>query len=823
MPLTTRGRLAALLAAAGAVAVAGAGLAASAPLAAVSVVGAAILLFGMLAAGAVGAAWLSLVRSAPLLDGEVAIGGTRAGISIRRDHLGTPHVHASSLRDASLGLGVAMAQDRLWQMDLLRRAASGRVAEVAGADAVKLDVYARTIGFRRSAEREIDALTDEERDLLDGFVTGVNAVIDRSIGRGRAFEFALLRYRPEPWSMLDTLAIAKALGWLLSSSLEVSLLTWRISDRLGREAADRFTGPPGDAERPTPAPREIADLASLDDEYRRALGGGGSRGSNVWAVSGRHTRSGRPLLANDIHLGLEYTTRLYEARVDGGDARMSGVFIPGAPLALGGTNGTIAWGATNTGVAVSDVYLEELSEDGLSTRHDGRWEPVRESVEEIAVRGGATRRVSVRSSRHGPLISDLVPAIAAAGRRAFAVRWAGSEVGPPMTALLGIIRSATWEDFNAACDTWTVPAISFGYADADGHIGLRVAGAIPIRARSGLLPLDGTDAGTGWLGWHPSADNPRELDPTRGWLASANDRPMGAEELRDITWLPEPAYRARRIGGLLAAFVDRGRPVGLDEMAQIQRDTVSLHALELLPAMLARLDRETLSPTEESARRHLEDWNASLSVDSVAASIWEAWYRRWLASLLEDRLDPAAAALALDIPRLNPGGAPWSLADAADHRAWLTESSSEILARASFRDALSELVDRLGRDESGWGWGSLHGITWSHPAARSRLLGWLLNRGPYPAPGDAMTVNAAEFRLADPYATVLAPVSRFLVDLADAEAPRFGTHPGQSADPLSPHYDDRISEFRRGETHVTRGALDGGGRAHHLRLVPRGG
>jgi penicillin amidase len=289
-----------------------------------------------------------------------------------------------------------------------------------------------------------------------------------------------------------------------------------------------------------------------------------------------------------------------------------------------------------------------------------------------------------------------------------------------------------------------------------------------------------------------------------------------------VTWLPEPPYRSGRIRALLQSFTDRGRPVGLDEMAQIQRDTISLHAVELLPRMLGRLESETLPPSLASARRHLEDWNGNLSVDSVAASLWEAWYRRWLSALLEERLAPAIAALALDVPRLNPGGVPWALADAPDHAAWLNGASSETLARAALAAAVGELTDRLGSDESRWNWGSLHRVTWSHPAARSRVLGWLLDRGPYPSPGDAMTVNAAEFRLTAPYDTALLPVSRMLIDLGAPDVPRFGTHPGQSSDPLSPHYDDRIAEFRRGETHVTSTTLEPSETAHHLRLVPRG-
>ena len=798
---------------------AGGWLAIATQVAALTVLGAGVAVLGVSGFAVLAAALVWLARSRPRLDGEVRLPGLGHPVTIRRDALGTPHVEAADHHDAAFGIGVAMAQDRLWQMDLLRRAASGRLAEVAGPDAADLDAYARTIGLGRIAEAELALLAADERQLLEGFASGVNAVIDGRVG-GLPFEFRLLRYRPQRWEVSDSLAIAKALGWLLSSSLEASALEGKLTERIGSDAAALLFGRPSNAPaRPNEGVTWDAAL-ELDRRLRHALGGPSrGAGSNAWAVAGSRTRSGAPILANDIHLGLEYTLRLYEARVDGGTLHVSGLFVPGAPLPVTGTNGRIAWGATNTGAAVSDLYVEEVSDDGESARYGAAWEPLGSITEEIAVRGRRARRLTVRFSRHGPIVSDLVRAAAPAAGRALSIRWAGAETGPAAAALLRIAQASDWDEFNAACDRWTVPATTFVYADREGHVGMRVAGALPARPRVGLLPLDGTDRRCEWHGYLPPSANPRLLDPPNGWVATANNAPVGEDYPYPVTWLPEPPYRIRRIAEVLDRLVDRGA-VGQQEMAQLQRDTVSVQALELLPLLAASLDRAALSPLESDALRHLDDWNGNVSVESVAATIWEAWYQHWLVGLLRERLAPDELALALEIPRLNPGPVPWALADRPALDAWCVRTPPEEVARRSFAAAIDWLRQERGRDPSDWDWGALHRARWRHPAGRSRAMGWLLNRGPYAVPGDAVTVNAAEFRLSRPYEVILVPASRALFDLGEPDAPRFSTHPGQSGDPLSPHYDDRLSEFRRGETHVTPVQLRDSDTRHLLRLVP---
>ena len=820
----TRSRLTALAVGGAAIALAGGIAIAAAPFAGVAILGAGLVVAGVAVLVAVATAWAWLSRSNPMLDGEVRLAGITSRVTIRRDELGTPHIAAESLRDAGFGLGVVMAQDRLWQMDLLRRAAAGRLAEVAGPEALSVDAYARTIGLRRSAEADEPRLGEDERELLRAFSAGVNAVIGGRLG-GIPFEFRLLRYAPEAWTVADSLSIAKALGWLLSSSLEASILAWRLTERIGPElAAMLFDAPPSVAA--GPAGPGLDRLADLEKTLRETIAGPATAaGSNVWAVSGSHTRSGKPILANDVHLGNEYSLRFYEARVTCTAFEVSGLFVPGGPLAVAGTNGTIAWGPTNTGVALSDVYIEELSDDGTRARHGDSWEEIVTDVEEISVRGASARRLEVRRTRHGPIVSDLVPSAAPREGTALSLRWAGRELASPAPALLGIGRARDWESFNAACDAWTVPATTLGYADGDGHIGLRVAGAIPARPRTGLLALDGTDPSMEWDGFLPASENPRVLDPPEGWIASANDAPAtpatpaAPGSTTPVTWLPEPPYRLRRIREMLSALVERGRSLTEVEMMLVQRDTLSAQALELLPRMVADLDRAALDPAETEALRHLEDWNGNVTVDSVAASIWEAWYQRWLVRLLEERLEPSEVAQALEMPRLNPGHIPWSLADRESLAAWCRDEPAALLT-ASFREAVGGLARERGRDPSGWDWGSVHTATWTHPAAGSRVLAWLLNRGPFAVPGDAMTVNAGEFRLSKPYAAILMPISRMVIDLGAPESPRFSTHPGQSGHPLSPHYDDRLSEFRRGESHVTQADPEPARVRHTLTLVP---
>jgi penicillin amidase len=751
------------------------------------------LILSVLLAIAIGA-FLHLRRSLPLTDGEIRLAGLEAQVEILRDENGIPHLFARSTADVYFALGFVHAQDRLWQMETSRRIGSGRIAEIAGPGALEIDRLLRTLGLRRSAEANFLRFDAETKRLLAAYAAGVNAFL--ATDPVLPPEFWIARLKPEPWTPVDSVLWTKVMALDLGGNWRNELLRLQLARRLPLERVQEFIPPyPGDA------PLAIRELKSLYGEAPvtpAAPGSGG--GSNSWVAAGSRTASGKPLLANDPHLPLTAPPVWYFAHLSAPGLDVIGATLPGVPGVIVGRNDRLAWGFTNMGPDVQDLYLEKVQVDGRYLAPDG---PREFSIvkETIKVKGAADDELAVRISRHGPVVSD-VQRVAPPPGDVLALAWTAlAEDDLTMQSVFRVGLARDWAGFLAAARDYQAPQQTITYADTDGNIGFIAPGRVPIRKPAndlkGLAPAPGWDARYDWTGFIPYDELPRVLNPSSGLVASANQKilPPGYRHFITSEW--QAPYRAARMAELLAATPKHTR----ESFARMQMDIVSPAVRELLPRLLAT---PAATPQAKDALAQLASWDGTMAADRPEPLIVVAWWRELTRAIYADELGPAFATSWSTRAQFVAG----VLADRNGQGRWCddittarTETCSEILA-ASLERALADLRKRYGDDPKRWRWGDAH-AAWSRHRPFSRVR-WL---APFfdirvPTPGDAYTLNVGQSDFADesdPYSSRHAPSLRAIYDLGDPQASVFIHSAGQSGNPLSRHYADFAPRWVRGE------------------------
>ncbi|MCX7960014.1 MAG: penicillin acylase family protein [Burkholderiales bacterium] len=745
------------------------------------------------------AAYLYLLRSLPQTRGDIRLAGLGGPVEVLRDRYGIPHIHAQSLTDAVFALGFVHAQDRLWQMEINRRIAAGRLSEVVGPAGLETDRFLRTLGIRRAAEANLNALDEETRSLLRAYADGVNAFL--ATDPVLPVEFWLTGVRPEPWTPADSIAWVKMMAWDLGGNWRSEVLRMRLAKTLPLSRIHQFLPPyPGES------PPEIADLKALYGSLERGAvqiaedlvrlvasapgADGDSLGSNNWAVSGERSASGKPLLANDPHLGLTAPPVWYFAHLSAPGVNVIGATLPGVPAVVLGRNDRIAWGFTNTGPDVQDLYLEKLDAAGNYLAPDGP-RPFRVVEETIRVKGAEPERLRVRISRHGPVISDVSRPAAEAAPRGYAVALAWTALAEDdrtMQAAIKIARARDWESFLEAARDFHTPQQNMVYADVEGNIGFVAAGRVPVRKPEndlkGMAPAPGWLAKYDWAGYIPFEELPRAFNPPSGAIVTANHRITPQGYARFITSEWQPPYRAERIRALLEASPKHT----VESFARIQADVLSLAMRELLPRLLAA------RPRSEEARRALASlatWDGTMASDRPEPLIAWGWWRELARAIYADELADAFRANWRERARflakvLSGEAAEWC----DDVRTAAVETCEEQLA-VSLEAALSDLKKRYGEDMKAWRWGRAHEARHEHrPLGRQPLLARLFDIA-VPSPGDAYTVNVGRSNFNDearPFANRHAASLRAIYDLADPERSLFIHSGGQSGNVLSPHY-----------------------------------
>jgi penicillin G amidase len=717
---------------------------------------------------------------------------------IRRDAWGVPHVFAATDEHLFFAFGYAMAQDRLFQLDYLRRKGSGTLAEVLGPEGLPLDTIARTVGFRRIARGQWERLPEETRALLTAFTRGINALLDESRER-LPIEFDLLDYEPLPWSPVDSLAIAVELRYYLTVRFPVIVVPELAKRTLGEGSLyEAFLQGEADDECILPSGAHKTAGNGLDPVGRQMNGPVGwpvgdpheGQGSNNWVVGGRRTRSGKPLVASDPHIAFAAVSCWYEAHLSGGSFEVVGTGYAGIPALIFARTPRLAWGVTNNICSQRDLYQERTDPAHPGAfLYDGEWEPTHEIVEEIRVRGGASVQKRVRFSRNGPIVDEILPE-AARGTGPVALRWLGATDCSWLTSLLALDRAKSVDEARAALRGWRVPTWSLVFGDVEGHIGYQAAGQIPIRRvwERGYRP--GWDPRHQWDGLIPFEGMPRMADPERGWIATANNRPAPDDYPYPLSGTWSSGHRARRVRQML-----EGKPViGREDVVEMHQDVLSLRAVECLPRLLTWLRARlragwSIGFEAVTAIAQLEAWDCRMEPDRTGAAIFTVFFQRFCRAVVDERFQPEAAELL--------AGAAAGLASALlaeDRVGWFAEGRRDAALARAFLETAEELTGRLGPDPASWTWGRLHQIQLRHVLSGRGDLGQILDRGGVPVRGDGVTVCNTGY---DPnYMAPMGANYRLIADLASSPPALWAVDAqGQSGHPGSAHYGDQLAEW----------------------------
>lgn len=752
----------------------------------------------------------------PVVTGTVRVPGLGAGVEIVRDRWGVPHVFAASDEDAYFGLGWATAQDRLFQIDLTRHVAQGRLSELFGEQTVKADRLFRTVDFAGLGRRMLAGSRPEARAAFDAYCRGVNAYV-ATLGGRRPVEFGLLGHEFEPATPEDFVGVLGYMTWGLNMSWHFDPLYERLASKLGEErVADLFPWTRGGVPSVHPEPVRTADLALFDlapEEEALLATIPTLRASNNWVVGPSRSASGKPILANDPHLSHGLPGIWYEAQIKGGTVDVIGVTVPGLPFVVIGHNRDIAWGFTNVMQDAADFFVEKLDPSRPDeVMYRGEWVKIATRQETIQVKGGRAVPLTIRRTPHGPLVGDLLPG----ETRALSYQWtlAAAEQASEVDGFFALNRARNWEEFRGALSRFGAVAQNAVYADREGHIGLQTTGAYPrfLGRDDGLRFRRGWDGSEEWQGFHPFSDNPATFDPPQGFLASANNSTVAAPSPFYISFQWEPADRILRIRELLQSK----EKLSIEDMKKMHVDRTLVSARELTPLLLAAFEAKRPSfPAAQSAVDLLRGWDGEMRADLPAPAIFAAFYRRLFYELFEDELgtDLAKAYRA----KANVSAIMIRAVTSRTESPWFdrqdtpeVEGRDDIL-RSALEKGVGDLVGALGGESRSWTWGRLHTLEMQHPLGKGgRLLALYFNRGPFPMDGHTSTVNKAEFAEED-FRVLHGPSMRQITDLSDIGSALAVLPGGQSGIPASPHYDDLLALWRKGEYHpfpMDRDAVD---------------
>ncbi|WP_031068994.1 penicillin acylase family protein [Streptomyces sp. NRRL S-118] len=866
---------------------------------------------------------VSTVRASfPQTTGTLDVEGLSAPVDVKRDQYGIPQIYASTDEDLFRAQGYVHAQDRFWEMDVRRHMTAGRLSEMFGKSQVDADAFLRTLGWHRVAQEEYDKkLSPDTKKYLQAYADGVNAYLKGKEGRDVSLEYAALAfsndYTIEPWTPVDSVAWLKAMAWDLRGNMQEeidrSLMHSRLSEKqikdlypaypydlhqpvVGKGAVDEATGKfdpsaeasgssgssagsqgsqgsqgsSGAAGTPQGAAQGFqTQLSALSDSLERipALLGpnGNGIGSNSWVVSGKYTTTGKPLLANDPHLAPQLPSLWYQMGLhcrsvsDKCRYDVAGYTFSGMPGVIIGHNQDIAWGFTNLGADVSDLYLQKVSDKGY--QYGGKEVPFTVRTETIKVAGGGSRTITVRTTNNGPLVSDRNNELEKVGEKApvttpapdrgdgyaVALRWTALDPGKSMDAVFKLNRAKDFDEFRRAARDFEVPAQNLVYADAkgaEGHIGYQAPGRIPVRAKGhdGTMPAPGWDPKYRWeKDPVPFDELPYEQDPQRGYIVTANQAVIDAEKYpHALTQDWGYGSRSQRINDLIELKIKDGGKISTDDMRTMQMDNSSEIAKMLTPYLL-KIDVSDDAYVRE-AQQLLEGWDYTQAADSGAAAYFNAVWRNVLKLAFGDKLPkelrvkgecinvrPADSTGPIDeqnrlVRECGQRDAESAQPDGGDRwyevvrpllknekSEWWQSPANRIdegtttrdqLLRRAMIDARWELTSKLGKDVNSWSWGRLHQLTLKNQTLGTEGPGFLqamLNRGPWNLAGGEAAVNATGWNAAGGYGVVWVPSMRMVVNVGDWDKSRWINLTGASGHAYSAHYTDQTDKWAKGE------------------------
>ncbi|WP_369223245.1 penicillin acylase family protein [Streptomyces sp. R39] len=867
-----------------------------------------VLVLAVLGGVFYGAYWsVSTVRaSLPQTKGSITLDGLAGPVTVKRDGYGIPQIYASTDEDLFMAQGYVQAQDRFYEMDVRRHMTAGRLSEMFGKSQVKADEFLRTLGWDRVAKEEYDTkLSAATKKYLQAYSKGVNAYLQGKNGKDISLEYAALGfvndYKPEQWTPVDSVSWLKAMAWDLRGNMQDEIDRALMTSRLGPQQIkdlypdypysrnkaivqqgqyDEVTktfqsgsasgsgsstttgGSSATSSAGSALTSQLEGLYNVLDGVPTAVGVNGQGiGSNSWVVGGDYTITGKPLLANDPHLsaslpsvwyqmGLHCTTISSKCQYD-----VTGYTFAGMPGVIIGHNADIAWGMTNSGVDVTDLYLEKLSGDGYL--YDGKTKPFTTRTETIKVAGGASKEIVIRQTADGmPLLSDRDDELVQVGKRAtvdtaapdrgdgygIALRWTALDPGTTMDAVFALDKASDWDSFRQAAAQFDVPSQNLIYADTKNNIGYTLPGKIPTRssADDGSIPAPGWDSKYRWTGFIKQDELPYEYNPKRGYIVTANQAVIDKDKY-PYTLTTDWGYgtRSQRITDLIESKIKDGGKISTDDMRQMQTDTSSEIAKLLVPRLLKiNLDDKDV----RAAQKLLEGWDYTQDADSAAAAYFNAVWRNILKlafgnklpkelrvkgqCLWVDKVDSTGPVDEdtkvrecgeRDADQAQPdGGDRWfevvrNLMEKPNSDWWKTpagvgdrnkaDNMDELFKRAMI-DARWELTAKLGKDIDTWSWGRLHRLFLKNQTLGTDgpgIVQYILNRGPWKLSGGEATVDATGWNAAGGYGVVWVPSMRMVVNLDDLDKSKWINLTGASGHAFSAHYTDQTGKWADGE------------------------
>ncbi|UUV24094.1 MULTISPECIES: penicillin acylase family protein [Lysinibacillus] len=760
-----------------------------------------IVIAGIIAALAlvafIGFTWF-MNKSKPVIDGELAVTILDQDVTVTRDEKGVPHIFAKTDADLYRAQGYVQAQDRLFQMDLARRQASGRLSEIIGEATINTDKHFRTFSLRNAAETSLAAYDDESKQVLEWYAEGVNAFIAQAKESNTlSYEFALLGYEPEEWTVVDSLTIGKYMAYDLGGNWNtLAFRHWALQNFDEEKAKELFIKYPENASAIIEA--NIQNPVAVAGQFSAEMLPNEFNGSNNWVVSGDKTKSGTPILADDPHLGLSTPSIWYQMHLQSPQQNVSGVIFAGIPGIILGHNDEIAWGVTNVGPDVQDLYIEIPNpDDPTQFRYDGKWEQAEVRDESIKVKDGETVDFEVVVTRHGPIMTDLAFKDTEPTAQ-FSMQWTALQPTAELRAVLGFNKAKTWGDFEKALEDFKAPAQNFVFASKDGTIAYKANGQIPIRKQGeGQLPVPGDSSDYGWEGFIPWGELPTLVNPKEGFIATANNQVIGEDYPYHITDFWAQPYRFERIKEVLEA----NDAITVDDMMALQMDQHNLYAREFLPDLLTSIKEKDQDGKYAEIMAMLEKWDMVDAKESGAPLVFHTLMIKLQEVLFKDQMPEDMYGIMYG--KFNITDQLLRTAYSGEKSIWVEEQGGidETVYKA-FELTVAQLENQFGKNSSKWQWGDYHQLTFDHTlGSASPILAAYFNAKKVPIGGSKVTVQAADNDLAG---NVDHGASwRFVVDVGDLSSAYHIVGPGQSGHVKSDWYQDQVLDWANGDYHQT--------------------
>lgn len=753
----------------------------------------------------------------PTYSGRQQLAGIQEEVHIYTDEYGVPHIFAENEKDLFISAGYIVARERLFQLSKIASAVRGELAAFFGDDALADDIYLRTWGIPEISRKIVKGYDEETLMIAEMFCAGINAYIDEA-GSRLPVEFKILGKKPIKWQPSDVAGYGRMMAHDLQQSWKAEIMFGLIHAYYGAEKTAELM-PAYENHNPTIVAQYIDNtweqfaeaVWTRENSIRSLLGTNGmSIGSNSIVISGKRTKSGKPLLMNDPHLGFSQPCVWFEMHLNGGRFNVSGVYLAGLPAPIIGQNEHSAWGFTNVMADDIDFFIEKMHPDTPNMYlHGETWLNMKIARQTIPLQDGRDTTIVIRSTIHGPVISDIHPFLKT-NNQAISMSWTGNWVTNELSALIKLSTMQNWEDFTNAVREFAVPGQNMVYADKEGNIGWRPAVRLPIRKEGeSLLPRPGHLPEYDWKGTVPFEEMPYLFNPGIGYIVTANQKTIDDSYPYYISNMWADPSRAKRIEKL----IQERKEIDVKDIKEIQTDVVSLFARELTP-YIVNTEKGDETGNIKTAFGLLKNWDGNESAESAAALVFHVTLNRLFYNIYYDEfsvINPKLMEGLTSLTLFASRNLLWTLNK--NTSSWFDniETKDKVETRdyiiyQSVIEAVSEIENAIGNDPSTWAWGKLHTLIHPHTLGKIKPLDWLfgLNVGPFPTGGSAMTVNNGEYNIVKPYHQTVGASMRRIVDFSDLNSTQMILPTGQSGVPNNPHYNDQAEMFIAGRYRTTR-------------------